>query len=224
MVVAIDGPAGVGKSSISVELAGKTGFHYLNSGNFYRAVTYAALRENLDLATQSIVESFAATIQFEYRDGDIYLAGDNITAELHSDQVDAQVAQVSSFRGVREWVNQRLREISSRRDIIVEGRDISTVVFPDAELKVFLDASPEVRARRRFDQGVSGLSLDEIAEGIRKRDEIDRSKEWGRLVRAEDALYVDTSGLTIEEVCAKVIRKIHEITRKNIEETESKHE
>jgi len=224
MVIAIDGPAGVGKSSISVELAGTTGFHYLNSGNFYRAVTYGALKENLDLKQQSSVESFAASMPFEYRDGEIYLAGENITEELHNDKVDAHVAQVSSFRGVREWVNRRLREISSRRDIIVEGRDITTVDFPDAELKVFLDASPEVRAKRRFDQGVSGLSLEEIAEGIRKRDAIDRSKEWGRLVLAEDALYVDTSGLTIEEVCAKVVRKIQEITRKNIEETESKHE
>ncbi|WP_319561612.1 (d)CMP kinase [Marispirochaeta sp.] len=213
MVIAIDGPAGVGKSSISSELSRQTGFHYLNSGNFYRAVTYSALSEQIDLTQQNVVEAYAASMDFSYKDGQIYLKGKDITHQLHSDKVDAQVAQVSSFRGVRQWVNQRLREISHRRDIIVEGRDIATVVFPDADLKVFLDASPEVRAKRRFDQGVSGLSLEEIAEGIRNRDAIDRSKEWGRLVRSEDALYVDTSGLTIEEVCAKVVRKIQEMQR-----------
>jgi cytidylate kinase len=220
MVIAVDGPAGVGKSSVSRIVAEKAGFHYLNSGNFYRAVTFGAIRRGLDRDDKERVEQYAAEMKLEYRDDRLYLDDEDISDELHSDTVDAEVAQVSAYRGVREFVNRWLRRVASDRDILVEGRDITTIVFPDASLKVFLDAAPEVRAQRRFNQGVSNLSVEEIAENIRKRDSIDRGKEWGRLIRAEDAFYVDTSGLTIEEVCAKVLHKIRQI-QPRIEETES---
>ena len=211
MVVAVDGPAGVGKSTISRSAADKTGFEYLNSGNFYRAVTYGAISAGIDRASASALAEYAAAMDLDYLDGRLLLTGNDITEELHSDPVDAEVAQVSAFRQVREYVNIWLRRVAEGRNILVEGRDISTVVFPDAALKVYLDASPEVRARRRFRQGVSTLSLEEISANIRKRDAIDRGKKWGRLIRAEDAFYLDTSGLTIEEVCDKVIHKIQEI-------------
>ena len=220
MVVALDGPAGVGKSTVSKRAAHPTGLHYLNSGNFYRAVTLGAAEAGVDLEDQTAVERFAGEMPLAYDRGRFMLNGRDRTEELHSDLVDGQVAQVSAFRGVRHYVNQWLRRVSSALDIVVEGRDITTVVFPDAELKVYLDASPEVRAERRFRQGTSEKSLQEIADNIRRRDEIDRGKEWGRLVRAEDAFYLDTSVLTIEEVCDRVIRKI-KAKQQRIEETES---
>ena len=220
MVIAVDGPAGVGKSSVSRIVAEQAGLHYLNSGNFYRAVTFGAIMKGLDRNDRERIERYTAEMKLEYHDGRLYLDGEDISDALHSDSVDAEVAQVSAYRGVREFVNGWLRKVASDRNILVEGRDITTVVFPDASLKVFLDADPEVRAQRRFDQGVSTLSVEEIAENIRKRDTIDRGKEWGRLIRAEDAFYVDTSGLTIEAVCAKVLHKIQQIQQR-IEETES---
>ena len=220
MVVALDGPAGVGKSTVSKRAAETAGLHYLNSGNFYRAVTLGAAEAGLDLENREAVEEFARGMDLAYDRGRFLLEGRDRTDELHSDLVDAHVAQVSAFRGVREYVNGWLRRVSAALDIVVEGRDITTVVFPDAELKVYLDASPEVRARRRFAQGTSEKSLDEIAENIRRRDAIDRGKAWGRFVQADDAFYLDTSVLTIEEVCDKVIRKIQEIQQR-IEETES---
>ncbi len=220
MVVALDGPAGVGKSTVSKRAAEEAGLHYLNSGNFYRAVTLGAAEAGVDLEDQEAVEAYAREMPLAYDRGCFLLDGHDRTDELHSDLVDGHVAQVSAFRGVREYVNSWLRKVSASLDIVVEGRDITTVVFPDAELKVYLDASPEVRAERRFHQGTSEMSLQEIADNIRRRDEIDRGKEWGRLVRADDAFYLDTSVLTIEEVCDKVIRKIQEIQQR-IEETES---
>ena len=211
MVLAIDGPAGVGKSTVSRKIAEMADFHYLNSGNFYRAVTLGAIRSGINRKNENDLTSYTLTMTLEYDLGRISISGTDVTDDLHSDQVDSEVAQVSTARGVREFVNDWLRKISHKTDIVVEGRDITTVVFPDAELKVFMDASPEIRAQRRFDQGVSTLTVEEIAEAIRQRDEIDRNKAWGSLKCPDDAFYLDTSGLTIEEVCDKVLRKIREI-------------
>ncbi len=223
MVIALDGPAGVGKSTVSRKLAELAGFHNLNSGNFYRAVTWGALNNSINTSDEDELAEYAGKIPLEYTDGRLSINGEDITSHLHSDGVDKNVAQVSSVRKVRLFVNEWLRKVAMNTDIVIEGRDISTVVFPDAELKVFLDASPEIRARRRFDQGVSDLSVEEIADSIRKRDEIDRNKEWGSLKCPEDAFYLDTSGLTIEEVCDKVLRKIREI-KQTTEETKSDNE
>ncbi len=223
MVIALDGPAGVGKSTVSSRLAQMAGFHNLNSGNFYRAVTWGAINSRIDLSNESELTEYCGNIPLEYHKGKLHISGKDITSELHSDGVDNNVAQVSSVRGVRLFVNEWLRKVALDTDIVVEGRDISTVVFPDAELKVFLDASPEIRARRRFNQGISSLSVEEIADSIRQRDEIDRNKTWGSLKCPDDAFYLDTSGLTIEEVCDKVLRKIREI-KQTTEETKSDNE
>ena len=118
------------------------------------------------------------------------------------------VASLSAIIPVRNIVNTMLRNIGKGMDIIVEGRDITTVVFPDADVKIFLDASVETRAKRRLDQGVSSLSFEELVESIKKRDHIDRNKPFGNLKISGDALYLDTSDLTIDEVCEKVIDKI----------------
>ncbi len=215
MIVAIDGPAGVGKSSIARMVAARAGMKYINSGNLYRAITYVVLSrfpkgppENSD----SIIE-IARTCSFQISDDHLLVNGEDIEDKLHTDQVDAWVAQISAIIPVRRFVNEQLRVLAHRIDSVVEGRDITTVVFPDAEVKIFLDASVETRAKRRYYQGTSNLTIQEIADRIRARDEIDRSKKEGSMKIASDALYLDTSDLTIDQVCEKVLDKIHKMVQ-----------
>ena len=139
---------------------------------------------------------------------DMHLDGRNVEGRLHADDVDGAVAGVSAIPQVREIVNERIREIAAGRDAVVEGRDIGTVVFPRAEVKVFLDADIETRAVRRHDQGVSAKSLAETRTAIHDRDRVDRSKPVGALAVAPDALRVDTSLLTIQQVCERVDQAI----------------
>ncbi len=211
MIVAIDGPAGSGKSSVAKRVADEAGFEYINSGSFYRAVTYAALTAGVDPEDSSGVISIADSIDISLRNGTLYLGNDPVEHLLHTDMVDAWVAQHSAIPEVRHIVNRLLKTAADRRNMVIEGRDITTVVFPEAEVKVFIDASVEERAKRRFLQGVSSLSLEEIRESMEKRDRIDRSKPFGSLKVAEGALYLDTSLLTIDEVCDRVLYKIREI-------------
>jgi cytidylate kinase len=213
MVVAIDGPAGVGKSTVAREVARKVGFLYLNSGSFYRAVTWAVLGSGGDPENPSDVIDAARASRLEMRDGSLTLNGQDVEAAIHSDGVDRWVARHSSILEVRQIVNRRLRRIADGKDVVSDGRDIGTVVFPDAEVKVFLDADVKIRAGRRFRQGVSGLTLEEIERGIAERDRVDRSKAVGRLDMAKDAMYVDSSHLTIQQVCERVIQAI--LLRKN---------
>ena len=208
MIVAIDGPAGSGKSTIARMIAEGLGFTYVNSGSIYRAMTLRALREEVDPADASAVVALARGARIEYEGGRLRLDGADVEAELHSAQVDALVAQLSAIPELRSIVNEHVRQIAGSTDAVVEGRDMTTVVFPGAEAKFFLDASAEARAKRRFDQGVSGASLEEIRENIAMRDEIDRSKSVGALKIAPDALYLDSSYLTLQEVYEKVYGKI----------------
>ncbi len=204
MVVAIDGPAGVGKSTVARRAAERAAFLYINSGSFYRAVTLAVLDAGRDPQDAQGVLETARRCRMELVDGQVFLDGRNVEDSLHSDSVDAWVAPHSAIPGVREVVNARLRELAAGRDAVVEGRDIGTVVFPDAAVKIYLDADVATRAARRHDQGVSGMSLEQIERSIRLRDTVDRDKPTGRLAVAADALRIDTSLLTIDEVCERV--------------------
>jgi cytidylate kinase len=208
MTVAIDGPAGVGKSTIASMVAKEKNFYNLNSGNFYRTVTYRVVQDKLDPENEENVIAASENMNIEVIDGELHLEGVNIENQLHSDTIDKYVAQHSAIVKVRENVNIILRKLTENLDIVAEGRDMTTVVFPEAEVKVFLDASVEERASRRFNQGVSSLTFKEICDGIQSRDEIDRNKPVGSLKIAEDALYIDTTGLTIMQVCEKVLSEI----------------
>lgn len=209
MVIAIDGPAGTGKSTIASLVAKRLGVTYLNSGSFYRALTLALNGTDIRTEDEAAVVEFCRAQRLDYENSRLVLNGVDVEDRLHDDAVSARVAQVSSIVAVRHLVNDRMRELTASLDIICEGRDMTTVVFPDAEYKFYLDASIDVQAERRFRQGVSGMTLDEIREAIRKRDEIDRNKSEGALRRAEDAVYIDTSALTIDEVCGIIVGKIH---------------
>ncbi|UTD02777.1 30S ribosomal protein S1 [Treponema socranskii subsp. buccale] len=210
MVIAIDGPAGTGKSTIASLLAKKLGITFLNSGSFYRALTLALLKNGIDLNDEAAVVDFCKKQKLDYVDSHLILNGDDVESLLHSDEVSAHAAGVSAFPEVRRIVNDRLRELTKSLDIVSEGRDMTTVVFPDADCKFYLDASLDVQAERRFKQGVSGMTLEEIKEAIKKRDEIDKNKKEGALVVAPDAVYIDTSTLTIEKVCEIILNQIHE--------------
>ncbi|MBO4404108.1 MAG: 30S ribosomal protein S1 [Treponema sp.] len=210
MVVAIDGPAGTGKSTVAHRVADQTGLVFLNSGSFYRALALALIENSVNLDDEEAVVSFALKQKLDYVNSRLILNGTDVDDLLHQDKVDACVSKVSSVVRLRHFVNDRMRTIVKSLDIICEGRDMTTVVFPDAEVKVYLDASIDVQAQRRFDQGVSNLTLEEIKKAIIERDEMDRHKAEGSLKRAPDALYIDTSHLTIDDVCAIIVNKIHQ--------------
>ncbi len=210
MVVAIDGPAGSGKSTVARIIADRLGITFLNSGSFYRGITLVLLRSGIDIQDQQKVVELAESLDIDYVDSRLVVNGEDVEDQLRTDQVDAHTAQVSSIVPLRHIVNEKIRRITKSLSVVCEGRDMTTVVFPDAEYKFYLDASIDVQALRRFNQGVSKLSLEEIKEGIRKRDEIDRAKAEGALKIAPDATYIDTSDLTIEQVCEIIIRKIHD--------------
>ena len=209
MIIAMDGPAGTGKSTIASIIAEKLGITYLNSGSFYRALTLAMLEKSVDLSNSEAVIDFAKKQKLEYKKSHLILNGQDVESRLHEDKVSANVAQVSALVPIRHLVNERMQEITKSLDIVCEGRDMTTVVFPNAEHKFYLDASLDVQAQRRFDQGVSNMTLEEIKEAIRKRDEIDRNKAEGALKRAPDAFYIDTSNLTIENVCGIILNQIY---------------
>ena len=202
MVVAIDGPTGTGKSTVAHEVGKSLGLTYLNSGSFYRALTLGLIENSIDLDDTSKVMEFVKKQKLDYVDARLILNGNDVDDLLHQDKVDASVSKVSSIVELRHFVNDRMRQIVKSLNIICEGRDMTTVVFPQAEYKFYLDASVDVQAKRRFDQGVSDLTLEEIKAAIIKRDEMDKNKAEGSLKRAEDAIYIDTSDLTITQVCS----------------------
>ena len=208
MVIAIDGPAGVGKSSIAKMIAGKMGIFYLNSGNFYRAVTLKLLRKGISPENQEEAVRIAENTDITVNDGRVFMDGEDVEDLLHCDEVDAVVAPVSAIVGVRLVVNNLLRRLAGKLDRISEGRDITTVVFPDADYKFYFDASADARAARRFEQGVSNLSLEEIRQKIIERDNIDINKSFGGLKISKDSIYIDTTDLTIDQVYEKVLFSI----------------
>lgn len=226
MIIAMDGPAGTGKSTIASLIAKKLNITYLNSGSFYRVLTKALLDSKVDLEDKNKVLDFCKEQKLEYKNSRMILNGTDVEDFLHDDYVSAKVAEVSSNVEIRHLVNEKMRRITKSLDIICEGRDMTTVVFPNAEYKFYLDASIDVQAKRRFDQGVSNLSLEEVKQAIIKRDEIDKNKKEGALKKAEDAFYIDTSDLTIEDVCEIIITKIQNkgfnMEQMEVEKEESK--
>jgi small subunit ribosomal protein S1 len=208
MIIALDGPAGSGKSSIAKKVSGDLGITYINSGNIYRAFTYGAMKSGIDTDDENALMRYARQETIKYEGDSVCLGGEAVTACLHTDEVDALVGNVSCVIPLRHLVNGIIREAATRQDVIVEGRDMTTVAFPDAEFRFFIDASVETRAKRRFDQGSSDLSLEEIRRGIGERDRIDREKAEGALKLGDGVEYIDTSLLTLDEVCVIIGKRI----------------
>lgn len=217
IIVAIDGPAGSGKSSTAKAVARALDYRHLDSGAFYRALTLAALRAGLvperweDLTLPQIEGLCVAAVP-RGRGYALTVAGEDVTEEIRAPQVNAHVSRMAAIPIVREWLLSALREAGATGGLVADGRDIGTVVFPDAELKVFLVCAPEERARRRLrEQGVDAPEHQEVAretERLTGRDEADQSRPTAPLVRAPDAVLVDTTDLTFEEQVSSILRLV----------------
>ncbi|MDR2150757.1 MAG: (d)CMP kinase [Spirochaetaceae bacterium] len=210
MVIAIDGPAGSGKSTVSEMLAENFGFTYINSGNIYRAFTLACIRGQIAVTDTEAVCAYVQTVQIDYQGNALYLNGENVTELLHTDEIDRQVSIFSSIVQLRHRVNTLIRRIAQNTNAVVEGRDITTVLFPDAEYRFYLDASLDARARRRFEQGISSESLEEIQRSLAERDSFDQKNVEGSLKIVPGVCIFDTSLLTIQEVYDTLVNKIQQ--------------
>ncbi|OBF65917.1 cytidylate kinase [Mycobacterium sp. 852002-51971_SCH5477799-a] len=220
VVVAIDGPAGTGKSSVSKGLARSLGARYLDTGGMYRTVTLAVLRADIDPADADAVARTADTVQMSvdyHPDGNRYfLCGEDVSTEIRGDRVTGSVSAVSSVPAVRTRLVAMQREMAQGPgSVVVEGRDIGTVVLPDAPVKIFLTASAETRARRRNDQNVAAGLADDyeaVLADVRRRDRLDSTRAVSPLRAAPDAVVVDTSEMTE----AQVISHLHDVVKQRI--------
>ncbi len=202
-VIAIDGPAGAGKSTIARALAARLDLQYLDTGAMYRAVTCAALQRMISVDDRDIVAELARELVVDVRDDGVFVDGENVTSAIRTPQITAAVSAVAANSGVRAELRARQRAWAVERGGgVIEGRDIGSVVFPDAELKLYLTASPRTRAERRVAE--AGGDVDEIERAIAARDHHDSNRADSPLVTADGSVVVDTTGLSIDEVLAKI--------------------
>jgi len=215
-IIAIDGPAASGKSTLGLRLANALGYLFFDTGVMYRAVTWLALDHDINLLDEAAITALAEKTQIEIApasksDGracDVRVAGKDITWEMRLPEVDANVSVVSAYRGVREALSQQQRRIGQRGRVVMVGRDIGTVVLPEADLKIYLDASVEERAQRRYDEIIArGGTADykDILAKVIERDRIDSTRDVAPLKAAEDAVVLDSDNLTADEVFERVM-------------------
>ena len=210
-MIAVDGPAASGKSTLAQNLASALGYLYFDTGVMYRAVTMAALKSNTAIEDELAVSSIAHELDLDVQppsidDGrqyDVLMNGEDVTWGIRSPEVDENVSQVSMYPGVREAMTRRQREIGLRGSVVMVGRDIGTVVLPEAELKIYLDASVEARAKRRYDECCergNSVGFDFILEGMRERDRLDSTRALAPLRPASDAVILDSTKFSVLEV------------------------
>ena len=204
MIVAVDGPGGSGKSTVSKRLAQRLGWLHLDTGAFYRAATLAVLRLGLDTGNESEVAAAVGRRRFSQEAGRMFLDGEDVSIDIRSAEVTAAVSEVSALPDVRKVMVDHQRRWVARhdRDVVVEGRDIGTVVFPDADLKIWLSASAEERARRRALQ--TGEDPAEVRTELDRRDSADSGRKVSPLTPAADAIHIDTTGITVDEVVERI--------------------
>ena len=212
--VAIDGPAGAGKSTIAKIIAHRLGIEYIDTGAMYRAFTYELLTSSISLSDIEEITKVLEKTNIEFKNNEIFLNNLNVTNEIRSKNVTANVSAVSAIPQVREKLVNLQRKIASESNSILDGRDIGTVVFPNAELKIFLTASVKIRALRRYNELIAkdkNIDINEIEAEIEKRDKLDSSRETSPLIKAADAIEIDTSDLSIDEVANTILKLAEEI-------------
>ncbi len=216
--IAIDGPAGAGKSSIAKALSKRLGYIYIDTGAMYRAVALFFLENNVADGTDSRIESLLdkLEISIKYEDGaqKVILNGEDVTGKLRLEEIGKLASKFSAIGSVREKLVALQRKLAQKENVVMDGRDIGTVVLPNANLKIYLSASSKVRAKRRYlellEKGYTDLDINEIEDEIIKRDEADMNREISPLKQADDAYYLDSSDMTLEEVVSKILSMVKE--------------
>ena len=213
MIIAIDGPAGAGKSTVARILAKRLGFLYIDTGSMYRALTYKVLENNLPINDESGIIQLANKIKIDLRnnlDGSltVMLDGEDVSLAIRHPRITQFVSDVAKIKEVRQVLVKMQRELGQKGDCVLDGRDIGTVVFPDASKKFFIDASADVRVKRRFKE-LEGLGQpvveQEVARDLANRDKIDSTRQVSPLCQAADAIYIDTTDMSIEQVVDKML-------------------
>lgn len=223
MIITIDGPAGSGKSSVAKALAKEIGFTYFDSGAMYRAVTHSVIKNSVDphdeATLKALLSSFTFSIRTEEKNKRYFANGEDVTEQIRSMEVNSRVSEIAAIEYVRNTLVSIQRESAKKGNIVFEGRDMGTVVFPNAELKIFLTASPEVRAERRFleitkksPEKKEQIEPSSILENILKRDQLDSTRKHSPLRQAEDAHIIDTSKLEIEGVINEILACLERVT------------
>jgi cytidylate kinase len=214
MNIAIDGPSGVGKGTVSRGLAAALGLRHIDTGGMYRAVAWRGLQLGLDLDDEAVMTDLAARADIQVDGSHITIDGTDVSAAIRTPDVDRAVSHVARLARVREQLVARQRAMAAAGGVVMEGRDIGTVVLPDAEVKIFLDASPEERARRRANDpshaAARTQALADVAQALQRRDEIDRTRAASPLAVAPDAIVIDTTTIPAAEVVARVLAIVRE--------------
>lgn len=217
IAVAVDGPAGAGKSSISKIVAKKLGYLYIDTGAMYRSVTWAVLHNHIDVNNQKAVEALLPKLDLTMEASDdsckVFIAGRDVTDFIRTPQVNNAVSIVASYKGVRQYLVERQRLMAKAGGVILDGRDIGSVVLPNAELKIYLTASVEARAMRRYLE-VKGTSneqtLEDIKDSVIQRDDMDKNREESPLIKVEDAVLVDSSDMTFDKTVEHILHLVQE--------------
>ena len=211
MIVAVDGPAGSGKGTVTKKIEEELGFLNLDTGATYRCVALQTLRENLGLENEKEIIEIANNIDIKIDNTGnkdiVLLNGEDVSKEIRTKEVTSVVSQISSIIPVRERMVEVQRNLAKGKNVIVEGRDIGTVVFPNADVKIYWDASEEIREKRRYEENVQNgidTTYEEVLENVKMRDYNDMHKKFGALKKADDAIVVDSTNLSIEEVVEKI--------------------
>ena len=214
-VIAIDGPSGAGKGSVSRAIARALGCRYVDTGAMYRAVTWLAIQEGLSLDDEAALSALAGRAQLTLEETTVTVEGHDVTSAIRTREIDAAAARVARMPAVRAVLVARQRAYAADGRIVMEGRDIGTTVFPEADVKLYLDASPGERAARRAsdqarESGISDVSLSDVASALEARDRSDRTRQISPLAMADDAVLVDTTGVPLEGVVERVLAIVRE--------------